>query len=107
MIAIHRTKQHSTNPLERLNGEIKRRTEVVGIFPNEATIVRHVGATLLEQNDESAEQRARYLTRETIATLGDDPIVNLPDTAAKHARLCPTTLCQEAELHHSVGHDQH
>lgn len=52
------------------------------IFPNEATIVRHVGATLFEQNDESAEQRARYLTRETIATLGDDPIVNLPDTAA-------------------------
>jgi putative transposase len=80
--AQHRAKLHSTNPLERLNGEIKRRTEVVGIFPNEAAITRLVGAILLEQNDEWAVQRARYMTLETIAPLSDDPIVSLPALAS-------------------------
>ncbi len=80
--AAHRTKLHSTNPIERLNGEIKRRTEVVGIFPNEAAIARLIGAILLEQNDEWAVQRARYMTLETIAPLSDDPIAGLPAVAA-------------------------
>ena len=78
----HRPKIHSTNPLERLNAEIKRRTEVVGIFPNEAAITRLVGAILLEQNDEWAVQRARYMTLETIVPLSEDPIVTLPPVAA-------------------------
>jgi putative transposase len=78
----HRAKLHSTNPIERLNGEIKRRTEVVGIFPNEDAIVRLIGAILLEQNDEWAVQRARYMTLETIAPLSDDPIVGLPAVAS-------------------------
>jgi transposase-like protein len=80
--AAHRAKLHSTNPIERLNGEIKRRTEVVGIFPNEAAITRLVGAILLEQNDEWAVQRARYMTLETIAPLSDDPLAALPAVAA-------------------------
>jgi putative transposase len=80
--AQHRAKLHSTNPLERLNGEIKRRTEVVGIFPNEAAITRLVGAILLEQNDEWAVQRARYMTLETMAPMSDNPLVSLPAVAA-------------------------
>ena len=77
----HRAKLHSTNPIERLNGEIKRRTEVVGIFPNDDAIARLVGALLLEQNDEWAVQRARYMTLETMAPLSDDPMISLPVVA--------------------------
>jgi putative transposase len=73
----HRVKLHSTNPLERLNGEIKQRTEVVGIFPNEDAITRLVSALPLEQNDEWAVQRARYMTLETIAPMSDNPLVSL------------------------------
>jgi transposase-like protein len=73
----HRAKLYSTNPIERLNGEIKRRTQVVGIFPNEAAITRLIGAILLEQNDEWAVQRGRYMSLETMAPLSDNPIVML------------------------------
>ena len=64
----HRTKIHSTNPLERLNKEVKRRADVVGIFPNEASIIRLIGAVLLEQNDEWQLQH-RYMQVEAMAEL--------------------------------------
>src|SRR5215213_7680979 len=71
----------STNPLERLNGEIKRRTDVVGIFPNAAAIVRLAGALMLEQNDEWAVSR-RTMSLESLAVLSDAPRVSLPGVAA-------------------------
>ena len=79
--AAPRLKLHSTTPIERRNGEIKRRTAVVGIFPNEPAITRLVGAILLEQNDDWAVQRSRYRTLATIAPLSEDPIVTLPTGA--------------------------
>ena len=60
--------QHSTNPLERLNKEVKRRADVVGIFPSEASIIRLIGAVLLEQNDEGLLQH-RYMPIEDMAEL--------------------------------------
>ena len=102
----HRAKIHSTNPLERLNGEVKRRTEVVGIFPNEAAITRLVGAILLEQNDEWAVQRARYMTLETIA-----PLREILPHAARRGRMTKSGLTCHGDprpdyAHHVRGHDR-
>jgi putative transposase len=80
--AARRPKRHSTNSIERLNGEIKLRGDVVGIFPNEDAVVRLIGAVLLEQHEEWAVKRAHYMTLETIAPLGDDPSIVLPPLAA-------------------------
>jgi putative transposase len=77
----HRVKIHSTNVLERLNGEIKRRANVVGIFPNEAAIRRLVGALLMEQNDEYAIQN-RYMSLESLATMSENPPIRLPAAPA-------------------------
>jgi len=83
--AAHRQKLHSTNTLERLNKEVKRRADVVGIFPNEASIIRLVGAVLMEQNDEWQLQH-RYLSLEPLADIGqavdEDQNLLVPPAAA-------------------------
>src|SRR5947209_5001519 len=75
--AQHRGKIHSTNPLERLNKEVKRRADVVGIFPNEAGIIRLIGAVLLEQNDEWQLQH-RYMQVDVMAELVTAPEATNP-----------------------------
>jgi transposase-like protein len=77
----HWTQIASTNPLERVNREIKRRADVVGIFPNEEAIIRLVGALMLETNDEWAVAR-RYMGLETLARVTDNPNIRLPAVAA-------------------------
>lgn len=71
----------NTNSLERLNGEIKRRSDVVGIFPNDAAIGRLAEALILEQEDEWALPR-RYMTLESLATVSGNPLISLPGVAA-------------------------
>ena len=80
----HRTKLHSTNPLERLNKEVKRRADVVGIFPNEDAIIRLIGALLFEQNDEWQSQN-RYMQVEAFSLIDaaqTDPLLSITSQAA-------------------------
>ena len=80
---VHRVKLHSTNTLERLNKEVKRRADVVGIFPNEESIMRLLGAVLAEQNEEWLLQN-RYLPQQSMAEINrvdDDVIDALPLSA--------------------------
>jgi putative transposase len=81
----HRTKLHSTNPLERLNKEVKRRADVVGIFPNEESIIRLIGAVLLEGQRRLAAP-ASFMQIEGMAELTvpltDSPLTQITPQAA-------------------------
>src|SRR5829696_43086 len=84
--AQHRTKLHSTNTLERLNKEVKRRADVVGIFPSEQSILRLIGAVLLEANDEWQLQH-RYMQLEAMAEL--TPPIEDEATPAASTQIAP------------------
>ena len=96
----HWSQIYSTNPLERLNAEIKRRTNVVAIFPNDASITCLVGAMMLEQNDEwSLNRRHRQL--EGLQTL-TDTVSTRPSAVPRRA--CDSRPGWTGDLHHSTGH---
>jgi len=82
--AQHRTKLHSTNPLKRLNKEVKRRADVVGIFPNEKSILRLIGAVLFEQNDDWQSQH-RYMMVEAFSQIDAAQIDPLPSITTQAA----------------------
>jgi putative transposase len=82
--AAHWKKIWSTNPLERLNGEIKRRTRVVGIFPNDAAVLRLITAVIVDTHDEWQVAERRYLSEESMTTVaaidktGPEPLPEAP-----------------------------
>ena len=84
MACQHRTKLHSTNPIERFNKEFKRRADVVGIFPKDTSIIRLIGTLLFEQNDEQ-QTASPYMRFEAFAQTEQekaDPILSITVQAA-------------------------
>ena len=101
----HWKKIWSTNPLERLNKQVKRRTDVVGVFPNPEALLRLAGAVSVEAHDEWQATDRRYLSEATMALLATPPTQEKVATSALiTARSEPQSLTR-TELHHSAGHD--
>lgn len=102
--AQHRAKLHGTNPLERLTKELKRRADVVGIFPGKASITRLIGAVLLEADDEWQLQQ-RYMPVEAMAALGPpliegEPVPSQPAETPPQGGLTDGPLGQASNFHH-------
>jgi len=105
----HSAKLHSTNPIERLNGEIKRHTDVIGVRRLTPERRRHRPprrSLLLEQNDEWAVQRSRYMTLESVGQLSDDPPISLPAVALISPANTGQHGDQGSQLHHHAEHHQ-
>ena len=111
--AAHWKKIWSTNPLERVNKEIKRRTDVVGVFPNPAALLRLAGAVLVEIHDEWQVSDRRYLSEASMALLTDpthrtDQGGGAPGTDRVIVQPAPATAktTHRRQLHHSAGRDR-
>jgi hypothetical protein len=109
--AAHRTKLHSVNTLERLNKEVKRRADVVGIFPSEQSIVRLVGAVLLEANDGWKQcfqpAPAPLLGRRSHGRAAEPDAHQRHSATATQGRLSRGRLSYTTILHHVDGRDLH
>lgn len=104
----HWTRVWSTNPLERLDRELARRTDVVGIFPNRDALVRLGGALLAEQHDEWLTDQRRYLPQASLTRLlGGDRSPTLGELPKEgHRHVTPPDVTGSAQSHHLTGHDR-